>query len=348
MKACVLKKYHQFEWTDVPEPEIKTGEVLIKTKYASICGSDQHIFSGDFHPRTQLPLIPGHEFTGVVVETGSDVKNIQIGERVAVDPIIWCGNCPACRRHHFPACTSLKLLGVDIDGGFGQFVIAKPHMLYKLTPNISDIHGSLVEVMGIGFHSINRAEVKQGDTIAIWGTGKVGHCILQAAKTKTDGQVFLIDLIDDRLEIAKKAYPDVITINAIREDPVKAIRNFTGGAGVDVAFEAVGHDNSAGSTMNPVRGCINLIRGAGKVIVLGLGDEPAPVVFKELIWKEAKIIASRVSHGEFAEVIENMNDGKLKPDVLISDIFKASDVQKAFELLEKQPDKHLKILLDLD
>ena len=82
-------------------------------------------------------------------------------------------------------------------------------------------------------------------------------------------------------------------------------------------------------------------------MVLGLGDEPAPVVFKELIWKEAKIIASRVSHGEFAEVIDNMDQGKLKPEVLISDIFKASDVQTAFDLLEKQPEKHLKILLEL-
>jgi threonine dehydrogenase-like Zn-dependent dehydrogenase len=234
-----------------------------------------------------------------------------------------------------------------MDGGFGQYVAAKPHMLYKLTDNISDKLGSLVEVMGIGFHSVNRAEVKQSDHIAIWGTGKVGQCILQAVKTRTDGQIFLIDLLEDRLQLAKKAYPEVITINALNEDPVEIIKEKTDGKGVDIAFEAVGHDMSNGLTLNPVRGCIGVIRGAGKVIVLGLGDEPAPVVFKELIWKEAKIIASRVSHGEFAEVIDNMDKGRLKPDVLISDVFKASEVQTAFELLEKQPEKHLKILLKL-
>jgi len=347
MKACVLKEYNKFEWMDVPEPKMEADEVLIKSKYASICGSDQHIYSGDFHPRTKLPLIPGHEFMGIIEAKGNGVREVQIGDRVAVDPIIWCGKCPACKRQHYPACTSLKLLGVDMDGGFGQYVIAKPHMLYKLTPNISDIYGSLVEVMGIGFHSVNRAEVSRGDTIAIWGTGKVGHCILQAVKTKTNGQVFLIDLIEDRLKLAGDAYPDVITINALKEDPLEVIKEQTNGEGVDIAFEAVGHDTSGGSTLNPVRGCINIIRGAGKVVVLGLGDEAAPVVFKELIWKEAKIIASRVSHGEFAEVIENMDKGNLKPDVLISDIFKASDVQKAFELLDKQPEKHLKILLEL-
>jgi threonine dehydrogenase-like Zn-dependent dehydrogenase len=347
MKACVLKEYNQFEWTDVTDPKIKASEVLIKTRYASICGSDQHIFSGDFHPRTKLPLIPGHEFMGIVEEIGSEVKGFRIGDRVAVDPIVWCGECPACKRQHYPACTSLKLLGVDMDGGFGQYVVAKPHMLYRLTNNISDKSGSLVEVLSIGFHSINRAEVKIGDDIAIWGTGKVGHSILQAVRTRTDGQIFLIDLIEDRLKLAKDAYPEVITINAIKEDPVEVVHDKTDGTGVDIAFEAVGHDTSSGMTVNPVRGCIQVIRGAGKVVVLGLGDEPAPVIFKELIWKEAKIIASRVSHGEFAETIANMDKGKLNPDVLISDIFKARDAQTAFELLERQPDKHLKILLEL-
>jgi threonine dehydrogenase-like Zn-dependent dehydrogenase len=274
MKACVLKKYHYFEWADVPKPEIRNNEILINSKYASICGSDQHIFSGDFHPRTKLPLIPGHEFMGIVVETGSEVTDIEIGDRVAVDPVIWCGKCPACRRQHYPACTSLKLLGVDMDGGFGQYVIAKSHMLYKLTPNIPDIHGSLVEVLGIGFHSVNRAEVTENDSIAIWGTGKVGHSILQAVKTKTKGQVFLIDLIEDRLRKASIAYPDVITINALKEHPVEVIHDLTNGNGIDVAFEAVGHDTSNGATLNPVRGCINIIRGGGKVVVLGLGDEP--------------------------------------------------------------------------
>jgi threonine dehydrogenase-like Zn-dependent dehydrogenase len=98
MKACVLIEYNQFEWIDVPEPKINPTEVLIKSKYASICGSDQHIFTGDFHPRTKLPMIPGHEFMGTVEEIGSEVKGIQIGDRVAVDPIIWCGECPACKR----------------------------------------------------------------------------------------------------------------------------------------------------------------------------------------------------------------------------------------------------------
>jgi threonine dehydrogenase-like Zn-dependent dehydrogenase len=292
-----------------------------------------------------LPLIPGHEFAGTVMESGSNVQHFVPSDRVAVDPIIWCGKCPACEIHHYPACTSLRLLGVDLNGGFGEYVAVKPHMLYKLTPNISDRHGALVEVLGIGFHACNRAGIKPGESVAIWGTGKVGHCILQAVRTKTDGQVFLIDLIDERLQKAKEGFPEVITINPLQEDPVDVVREKTHGRGVDVAFEAAGHDVSGGVTLNPVRGCIRLIRGAGRVCVLGLGSDLAPVLFKELIWKEATIIASRVSHGEFSEVIRQMDQGNLKPDLLISDVYKASRVQEAFEMLENAPDKHLKILL---
>ncbi len=118
MNAAVLTQYKKVEWKQVDIPEISGNEVLIKVGYACICGSDQHVFLGEFHPRTSLPLIQGHEFAGTIVETGPDVINHKAGDRIAVDPIIWCGHCPACLRHHYPACTTLKLVGIDLDGGF--------------------------------------------------------------------------------------------------------------------------------------------------------------------------------------------------------------------------------------
>jgi threonine dehydrogenase-like Zn-dependent dehydrogenase len=116
---------------------------------------------------------------------------------------------------------------------------------------------------------------------------------------------------------------------------------------VDIAFEAVGHAEESSQTINPVRGCIQSIRGSGTVCVLGLGNEPAPVVFKELIWKEAHIVASRVSHGEFAETIEQLKKGTLKPEAMITGTLHGSETQKGFEMLEKDKPSHLKILLDL-
>lgn len=348
MKASVLTEYGKFEWKDVPDPVLSADQVLVKITYASICGSDQHIYRGDFHPRTKLPFIPGHEFSGIVAETGRSVKNYKIGDRVVVDPIIWCGQCAACRLGHHTACKNLKLLGVDLDGGFGQYVTADTDKLYKISSKIPDHHGSLVELYAIGFHANKQAETKENDMLAIWGAGKVGHSICQAARTKTENLVFLVDILDERLIIAKMNYTNIRIINAKHEDPVQVIMDETDGRGVDIAFEAVGHYEDVNDRPNPVQGCIRSIRGAGTICILGLSGEPSDVVFKELIWCEGKIVTSRNSHGEFTESVENLSQGRLKPDVMISHTFAASEAQMAFQELESHPEKYLKILLKMD
>ena len=345
MHAAVLAEYGKMVWKETDVPEIKGNEVLIRVSYAGICGTDQHIFLGEFHPRTHVPFIPGHEFTGIIVETRPEVKNHKKGDRVSVDPIIWCGKCPACLIKHYPACTSLKLVGVDMNGGFAEYINIPEPMLYRIDPGISDIHAALVEVLSIGFHACRRAKVKEGDRIVIWGAGKVGQSILQAARTKTSNTLIMVDILEERLSRAVNAYPDIHTINARKEDPVEAIKKLTGSKGVDIAFEAVGHYTDLPGAVNPVRGCVQSIRGAGVVCTLGLGNDPVPILMKELIWKEGIIVTSRVSHGEFAETIENMKKGTLKPDALVSDILHPSEAQKAFEMLENEPSAHLKILL---
>jgi len=347
MRAAVLTEYKKIEWRQVPVPAISESEVLIKVGYAGICGSDQHIFTGDFHPRTKTPMIPGHEFAGTIVKVGNNVKTHKIGDRVTVDPIIPCGKCAACELKHYPACSSLKLLGVDMNGGFAEYVTANESMLYKLGPEISDRHAALVEVLSIGFHAINRAGLKKDDTVAIYGSGRIGHCIAQAARTRTENTIFMVDILNNRLDMAKNAYDNIVSINSMETDPVSFIHEQTNGRGVDVAFEAVGHAHPVENRAHPVRGCVQSIRGAGTVCVLGLADDPAPLNMKEFIWKEARIVASRVSHGEFAETIYHLSLGHLNPDALISSEFSASRVQEAFDILEKEPQNYLKILLKL-
>ncbi|MCY1719056.1 alcohol dehydrogenase catalytic domain-containing protein [Prolixibacteraceae bacterium Z1-6] len=346
MKASILSEYNKVEWKDVETPKCKPGEVLIKVTYGCICGSDQHIHKGEFHPRTKVPMIMGHEFGGTVAEVGKGVAGWEVGDKVAPDPIMWCGECPACKKGHYPACTSLKLIGIDSDGGFCEYISLPPSMLYKVPAHIPDKHVALVEVLSIGCHAKNRAGVQANDTIVIWGAGKVGLCILEAVRTVTENTVFIVDILDERLAIGPEYYENVIPINAEKENPVEKIKKLTGRKGVDIAFEAVGHAHEIDGGVNPVVGCIQSISGGGKVCVLGLGAEPAPVVFKELIWKEGTIITSRVSHGEFAEVIEHLENGRLKPDALISKVLHGSETQKGFELLDENPAENIKILLD--
>lgn len=347
MYAAVLEEYRQFKWKEVDFPNVADDEILVKVAYASICGSDQHIFLGEFHPRTPIPFVPGHEFAGHVVSKGPLVgDDISVGDQVAIDPIIWCEECPACERKHYPACTSLKLLGIDMNGGFGQYINVKRANLYKVDKAVPPAHAALIELYAIGYHASKRAGVSQGDSVVIWGAGKVGHAVLQAVKTITNGPVYIVDVLTNRLQIAKDAYGDVHVINAKNENPVDRIMALTQGKGVDIAIETVGHHVEVDGHYNPVRSCIQSIRGAGTVCVLGLSNEAVPVLMKELIWKEAKIVASRVSHGEFEDAIENLEKGNLKPEAMITDTIPPSDIQKGFEMLESNPDRHLKMLLD--
>lgn len=346
MKAAVLTEYGRVEWKEVPTPQCNSGEVLIRVAYGCICGSDQHIHAGEFHPRTVTPMTMGHEFAGVIEEVGSEVSGFAVGDQVAPDPIIWCGTCPACQRGHYPACSSLKLIGIDLDGGFAQYIALPPGMLYKVPAEVPLEHAALVEVLSIGFHASHRAGVTGEDVIAIWGSGKVGLCILQAVRTVTSKRVFMVDILDERLAVGSGTHDGVVAINAAREDPVERILQETGGKGVDIAFEAVGHAVELEKGVNPVWSCVRSIRGGGTVCVLGLGTDPAPLVYKELIWKEGRIVTSRVSHGEFAETIEHLQKGSLKPDALISKKMQASATQEAFEELEAHPADNIKILLD--
>jgi threonine dehydrogenase-like Zn-dependent dehydrogenase len=348
MLAAVTTQYGKIDWQEMPEPQIAPNQVLVKVGSASICGSDEHIFRGDFHPRTNTPLIQGHEFMGRVVETGSEITRFKSWDRVAIDPIIWCGECPACKMGHYPACTRLKLIGVDMNGGFGEYVAVAEHMCFPLYDNIPDQHGALVEVYGIGFHASKRAKLKAGDSVAIYGTGKVGHCVYQAARTITDNTIFLVDVIGSRLKLATDNYKNVVTIDSTKQDPVKVIQEHTHGAGVDVAFEVVGHAHPVKDRHHPVRSCIQSIHGAGVVCVLGLADDPAPLNMKELIWREASIVASRVSHGEMKDAIEHLHQGNLQPEVIISAEIHPSQTGDAFGWLEKEPDRFLKVIMNFE
>jgi threonine dehydrogenase-like Zn-dependent dehydrogenase len=319
---------------------------LVQVSHAGICGSDLHVFQGEFHPRTPVPFIPGHEFAGTVADVGDKVSGIHPGDRVVVDPIVWCGQCAACQLKHYPACTTLQLVGIDFNGGFGEYVGVNANQVYVLPADVNPTHAALVEVLAIGFHACHRAQVKAGDTIAIWGGGRVGQCILQAARTITEAPIYLVDIDDKRLDKAAQVYRNVVPVNALHQNAAQTIQEKTKQWGVDIAFEAVGHAAALEQTGEPIAGCNASLRAGGTICVLGLSDHAVPIVFKDLIWKEARLVTSRVSHGEFTNVLDALKAGSLQPEALISDIVPAAQAQDMFTALLQDPKSYLKVLLD--
>ncbi len=179
MKAGILYSAKDIRVGEAPLPQIKPDEVLIESKAAGICGTDQHIYRGEFEARVKYPAIQGHEFGGVIVEVGSEVKGFKPGDRVVVDPVISCHSCPACRTGHINACQTLKLLGVDLDGGYGQYVAAPASHLFRLPDSVPMQHAPMVEMYGLGHHILQRGQVQPGETVALLGAGKLGAAELE-------------------------------------------------------------------------------------------------------------------------------------------------------------------------
>ena len=167
------------ELREVPVPSPGPHEVLIEVKAAGICGTDLHIFRGEFGERVKFPAMLGHEFGGEIVDVGKSVDDWQVGDRVAVDPNISCHGCPPCLEGHPNACRTLKLLGIDVDGGFGQYVAVPKENLYRLPESVPMKHASMVEMYGLGHHILRRGRVQLGllpILRASLGGLRRGHC----------------------------------------------------------------------------------------------------------------------------------------------------------------------------
>ena len=346
MKAGILYDDRDVRLGDAPDPAIGPDEVLVVPSHAGICGTDLHIYRGEFHDRVAFPAILGHEFGGIIQEVGKDVVGYKAGDRVAVDPIISCHSCPACLSGRLNACRTLKLLGVDMDGGFGQYVAVPTSRLYPLPEAIPMTHVPMVEMYGLGHHILWRGQVQPGETIAILGAGKLGLSILDVlCHSASPATTIVTDLQPFRLETARKLGADY-AIDIAREDPVERVIEITQGHGVDCVIEAVGHYHLIEGQEAPLAQAVKMVRTAGRIVTAGMGEQLSAVHFKTLVLKEAQIIASRVTLGEFPRAIRLMGKGLLHPDLLITDQMAMRDIAAAFEKVDAEDPATIKIVMD--
>ncbi len=347
MKAGILYNDRDIRVGDAPDPRVGPGEVLVATSCAGICGTDLHIYRGEFHGRVAYPAIQGHEFGGIIQELGKEVTHLRVGDRVVVDPIISCHSCPACLSGHLNACRALKLLGVDLDGGFGQYVAAPANHVYPLPDSFPMIYAPMVEMYGLGHHILRRGRVQPGETIAILGAGKLGLAILDVLCHSAGAATTIVtDIQPFRLETARKIGAD-FAIDVTQADPVERVLEITQGIGVDCAIEAVGHYHLIPGQEAPLAQAVKMIRNAGRIVTAGLGEQLSPVHFKTLVLKEAQIIASRVTLGEFPQAIRLMEKGLLHPELLITDQVPLRDITTAFDKVDRENPDTLKVVLDI-
>jgi len=338
MKAAVLYGVRDLRLEDVPKPEFSDNEVLIRVNACGICGTDIHIYRGEW--KTNTPIILGHEFSGVIADVGREVKGLNVGDPVVAEPNIPCGSCYFCRmseRNYF--CENLEATGVTVNGAFAEYVKVVASNVYKLPKGYNLDEAALIEPLACCVRGIDQAKIKVGDTVAIIGAGPVGLILLQLALQSGASMVIQTDMEDSRLSLAKDLGADH-TINVTKEDPVESIKELTGGYGVDVAIEAVGKPEAITQAMRATR------RG-GRLVIFGVSPEDA--VWKvrpfELYDKELTIKTSYRSPYTFQRAVKIAVSGLVRLKPLISHVFKLDEIHGAFEVAEKRLEGAVKVLV---
>jgi threonine dehydrogenase-like Zn-dependent dehydrogenase len=344
LRAAVVEEPGRIAVREVPDPAPAPGEVLIRVKYASICGSDHHAYLGEFGKRVSFPAVLGHEFCGTVEAAGEGGEDFATGTRVVVDPVVHCGGCGACRQGKLSSCRNLKLLGIDLGGGFGELVAAPRHAVFPVPSELPDRLGPMVELTSIACHASARSRYAPGESVAVFGTGKLGLTVVALLARCSPARLIAVDLDPFRLELAKSlGASDVVNIRD--EDPVESVLKLTGGEGVDLAFEAAGTYTEVPGRRPPVTSATESIRSGGRVLVLGQGGGEQPVAWKPFVWKEAELIASRVSRGEFPRAIALVASGRLPAHKLITHEVGIEEAPEAFRMLDDKEAGVVKILL---
>ena len=332
MKAQVVKAPNQMEYCDVPVPEIKADEVLIKVKVCGICGSDWSIYTGKY-AADKLPLVSGHEFWGVIDEVGSDVKDWKKGERVACDICLTCGTCYFCRRGDGLLCQTFTQLGIHTNGGFAEYVKAPAKNLYKLPDDMDDYTAAFVEPLTATLHASKRMDATIASSIVIIGCG-LG--ILHAAVAKARGLAPIIVIGDSpaRLQMAKDMGADIV-IDYTKEDPVKRVMEITDGIGADYVIEAVGRSKT-------YEQAFSMLRRGVKLEAFGIcaTDDMASLSPYEFVLGEKKVSGSCAGIGNnWGEAIRLLEYGRIDPKPMFSLAVPLKDLEWA--LLELRKDKNL-------
>src|SRR3984893_6521517 len=248
------------------------GDVLVKVKVASICGTDLHIYEWDrwAQGRIHPPLIPGHEFCGEVVALGDEVTSVKKGDFVSAEMHVACGKCLQCRTGEAHICQNVKIIGVDSNGAFAEYVVIPESNIWKLDPAIPQEYASILDPLGNAVHSVLAGEIA-AKTVAITGCGPIGLFAIAVARAVGATTIFAIELNEHRRKIAREMKADYV-LDPSKEKASAIVMEKTGG--VYVVLEMAGHPDS-------IRTAFDIVRRGGRISLLGLTSKPISLNFSE-------------------------------------------------------------------
>ncbi len=336
MKALVYKGPEKAEVCDVPQATLLPGQARIKVSYCGVCGSDIGIYSGK-HPRAKAPLIMGHEFVGVIEETMGETGGFKPGDRVAAFPLISCGKCLPCRTGRSHICNSLKLIGIDLDGGMAQYVNCSSDVLFLLPDNVDDRICSIIEPLAVAVHSVHRSGFRPLDTCAVIGAGPIGLLVGIVLKDSGASRVIISDISQPRLDLCRELGFE--TVNSREQSLADYVMEATSGDGANVVYECSGAAAGAAEMTYPV--CAD-----GMITLVGVHKEPRQVVLGDMHFRELNMTATRVyTKEEFGQTVRYTQKLKHELDKVITHAVPLEESERVFDIIADPAEKAMKVVI---
>jgi len=305
---------------EVPVPEPRGREVVVRVRSAAVCGTDRENLEGPGQP-----TIPGHESAGEVVAVDKPTR-VRVGDRVAINCHVTCGGCEHCLNGDLYFCDELQAIGFERDGGFAEQVLVPEACCTPIPDDISFEVGSLlVDMLGTPFRAVKRARPLPGDRMGVWGAGPIGLGALMVAK-RFGTQVAILDLSDYRLDMARDLGAD-LALNPAREDVREALTDWTQGRGLDAAFDCVGSEVVA-------QQALAALKKRGTLVVVGVSHKLTLNPWEDLICRELTIFGTRnYNAGEFGEMVALVRRG-LPVEQVVTHRFPLAEAKEAFQLFQ--------------
>lgn len=336
MKAIQMKAALNPIVTELDSPTLKQGDALIKVKAVGICGTDISTYRGTNVNVKSYPIVIGHETAGLIEKINPDnAAGLKVGDKVILDPYVYCGHCYPCSQSKTNCCDSLNCLGVHCEGSMSEYVAHPEHLLRKLPDDMPWELAPMAEPLVIAMHAVHTCKVQKGEHVAVIGAGTIG--LLAALGSIAYGAIpVVIDVIPERLEIAK-SLGVTHTINPAAEDSVASLLEITNGRGAECVIEASGANIA-------IRNTLDYAAYTGRIALTGWPKKETELPTNMITKKELHVMGSRNGAGEFEEAIELIHSGKVDAQKLIT---KAVDFQEIPEMIKQiaaQPNNFLKVV----
>ncbi len=339
MLKQVMTKPKEIIFEEVPVPEVKENEVLVKIMNIGICGSDIHVYHGE-HPFTSYPVTQGHEVSGEVVELGKGVTEFYVGQKVTIEPQVYCGECYPCRHGKYNLCEELKVMGFQTTGTASEYFAVDASKVTPIPTEMSYEEGAMIEPLAVAVHGVKQMGDVTGMNIVVIGAGPIGNLVAQTAKGMGAAKVMITDVSDYRLKKAEECGIDVC-VNTKEKDFGEAMVEVFGPDKADVIYDCAGNNITMGQAIKHAR--------KGSVIVLvavfaGMATIDLAVANDhELDIKSTMMYR----HDDYVDAIRLVNEGKVLLRPLISKTFAFKDYLKAYEYIEENRETTMKVIINV-